>query len=105
MERARALYDGLRAAGVRIFWLNGPRDRDARDRLAETTAPVILSTIHSAKGLEFPYVVLCGIWREGEDPEVNRKLAYVSMTRATDYLAVVTREGHPLVADLQTAIV
>ena len=30
---------------------------------------------------------------EGEDPEVNRKLAYVGMTRATDYLAVVTREG------------
>jgi superfamily I DNA/RNA helicase len=49
MERARALYDGLRAAGVRVFWLNDPHDRDARERLAETAAPVILSTIHSAK--------------------------------------------------------
>jgi superfamily I DNA/RNA helicase len=94
----------LRAAGVSVFWLNDPQNRDARDRLAGTTAPVILSTIHSAKGLEFPHVVLCGIWREGEDPEVNRKLAYVGMTRATDSLAVVTREGHPLVADLQRTI-
>ena len=37
-------------------------------------------------------------------PEVNRKLVYVGMTRATNYLAVVTREGQPLVADLQMAI-
>ena len=59
----------------------------------------------SPRSEEFPHVVLCGIWREGEDPEVNRKLAYVGMTRATDYLAVVTREGQPLVADLQMAIV
>ena len=105
MERARVLYDGLRAAGVRVFWLNDPHDRDARERLAGTSAPVILSTIHSAKGLEFPHVGLCGMWREGEDPEVNRKLVYVGMTRATNYLAVVTREGQPLVADLQMAIV
>ena len=59
---------------------------------------VILETIHSAQGLEFPHVVLCGIWREGEDLEVNRKLVSVGMVRATDYLAVVTREGQPLVA-------
>jgi superfamily I DNA/RNA helicase len=63
----------------------------------------ILSTVHSAKGIEFPYVVLCGLWRDDGDAEVLRKLAYVGMTRATHHLAVVSREGHPLAEDLRRA--
>lgn len=99
-ERAKSLYEGLRRASLEVFWL---RQGDAKDRLAEATEPVILSTIHSAKGLEFPYVVLCGIWREDTDVEANRMLAYVGMTRAMHQLAVITQEDNPLVEDLRKA--
>jgi hypothetical protein len=103
IDRSRALSDQLKRAGCETFWLSDPRDRYARDRLAEVRTPVILSTVHSAKGIEFPYVVLCGLWRDDGDAEVLRKLAYVGMTRATHHLAVVSRKGHPLAEDLRRA--
>lgn len=62
-------------------------DADARS----DGAPVHLSTLHAAKGLEFDTVVLVGLEdgllplrREGaiEDLEEERRLAYVGMTRA-----------------------
>jgi hypothetical protein len=102
-DRSRALADQLRRSGCETFWLSNPQDSSARDRLAEVKAPVVLSTVHSAKGIEFPYVVLCGLWRDEEDAEILRKLAYVGMTRATHHLAVVSREGHPLAEDLRRA--
>lgn len=103
-DRAELLNEGLRRAGVRVYYLSDKNNPDAKDRLAQSDAPVVLSTIHSAKGLEFPHVVLCGVWRSDQDIDDNRKLAYVGMTRATDHLAVVTRGGHPLLEDLQRAL-
>ena len=55
-------------------------------------------TIHSAKGLEFPVVFLIG-WDNGvfpdkrslankADQEEERRLAYVAVTRAKDYLFI-----------------
>ncbi|MFP8871441.1 MAG: 3'-5' exonuclease [Myxococcota bacterium] len=104
IQRAQELYDRLRKAGVKIFWLSDPSDRLARDKLISTDCPVILTTIHSSKGLEFPTVAVCGLWRESEDIEVNRKLVYVAMTRATNNLSVITTDGHPLVSDLKNAL-
>lgn len=94
------LYDQLRYQGIEVFWATNPFDKTARDRLAEASAPVILSTIHSAKGLEFPRVVVCELGREDDDLETARKLAYVGMTRATNELCVVTTTSHPLAPDL-----
>ena len=62
------------------------------DGYNEDADQVVLMTIHSAKGLEFPYVFLCGM-EEGvfpgemsryshEDMEEERRLAYVGITRA-----------------------
>jgi hypothetical protein len=102
-ERAACLYNRLREAGLSVFWATDPSDRAARDRIAAASEPVILSTIHSAKGLEFPTVVLCGLWREDQDLESNRKLAYVGMTRATDRLIVIARDNSPLLEDLTAA--
>ena len=62
------------------------------DGYNEDSDQVVLMTIHSAKGLEFPYVFLCGM-EEGvfpgemskyshEDMEEERRLAYVGITRA-----------------------
>ncbi len=89
--------------GLDVFWLTDPKDRDAKDRLASSSAHVVLSTVHSAKGLEFPRVVLCGLWRDDEPEGVNRKMAYVGMTRAQNYLAVVHEEDGPLADDLREA--
>lgn len=61
---------------------------------------VLLMTLHSAKGLEFPNVYLAGmedglfpgqaaIWtNETEDMEEERRLAYVGITRAMDDLTL-----------------
>jgi ATP-dependent DNA helicase UvrD/PcrA len=71
-------------------------DTDQYDQGAQVT----LMTLHSAKGLEFPLVFLCGLEEglfphsrtllEPDDIEEERRLCYVGMTRAMDAL-VLTR--------------
>ena len=63
---------------------------------------VRLMTVHTAKGLEFPVVFLCGM-NEGIFPsrktrtkrgmEEERRLAFVAMTRAEDLLYLTEAEG------------
>ncbi len=69
------------------------------DNLDESTDNIVLMTLHSAKGLEFPFVYLCGM-EEGifpgymsihaehpeEEIEEERRLCYVGITRAMKYL-------------------
>ena len=61
-------------------------------------AQITLMTLHSAKGLEFPLIFLCGM-EEGlfphsrtlqnpDDIEEERRLCYVGMTRAMDQLVL-----------------
>ena len=74
-------------------------DTDAYDDRAQVT----LMTLHSAKGLEFPLVFLCGLEEglfphsrtllEPDDIEEERRLCYVGMTRAMDTL-VLTRAAY-----------
>lgn len=70
------------------------------DRMNETEDKVILMTIHSAKGLEFPVVFLIGM-EEGifpsfnsiqsqEEIEEERRLAYVGITRAKEKLIITS---------------
>lgn len=59
--------------------------------------------MHSAKGLEFPAVILCGTPRSAMDDEELRSVLYVGMTRATERLEVVVDRRHPLLDDLQRA--
>lgn len=55
---------------------------------------VLLSTIHQAKGLEWPLVIATGL-EDGQfpanrsDPEEERRLAYVAFTRAKEQLHLV----------------
>lgn len=63
---------------------------------------VKLMTIHTSKGMEFPYVFICGL-NEGVFPsrristpdemDEERRLAYVAMTRAMDRLYLSDSEG------------
>lgn len=65
------------------------------DTLDESTDIVVLMTLHAAKGLEFPYVYLCGMEdglfpsyasinaeKPEEEIEEERRLCYVGITRA-----------------------
>lgn len=64
-----------------------------------TSDAVTLMTLHGAKGLEFPAVILCGVKKgvipleNGKQPvdlEEERRLFYVGMTRAKEELVLVT---------------
>ncbi len=102
-HKASALREALGNAGIPVFWLGDTRDKTAKSRFAHAVEPVILSSIHSSKGLEFPDVIMCGVHRENDSADVNRKLAYVGMTRATTRLAVISRIGNALLEDLEEA--
>lgn len=84
------------------------------DNLEESTDVVVLMTLHSAKGLEFPYVYLCGM-EEGifpgymtlnadnpeEEMEEERRLCYVGITRAMKRLSVSAARQRMLRGDIQ----
>jgi DNA helicase-2/ATP-dependent DNA helicase PcrA len=67
-------------------------DADKKDEKEEDKNRVVLMTIHSAKGLEFPYVYIVGLEEnlfpsqmsltERADLEEERRLFYVALTRA-----------------------
>ena len=70
------------------------------DTVDEDTNVVLLMTLHSAKGLEFPYVFLCGMEEnlfpsamalysnDPSDVEEERRLCYVGITRAMEELTI-----------------
>ncbi len=78
-----------------------------------TADAVTLMTLHGSKGLEFPVTVLYGV-RDGTipfesekhpaDPQEERRLFYVGMTRAREELILTTSgEPSPFLADLPEA--
>lgn len=72
------------------------------DTVSEDAEQVLLMTLHSAKGLEFPYVYMCGMEENifpgtmavfGDDPtelEEERRLCYVGITRAKEKLTMTS---------------
>ena len=73
---------------------------EVHDEMKEDQAGITLMTIHTAKGLEWPVVIVAGC-NEGiipskqaigaEDLESERRLMYVAMTRAKDQLILTVR--------------
>lgn len=84
------------------------------DNLNENADSVVLMTLHSAKGLEFPYVYLCGM-EEGvfpgymsiyadnpnEEIEEERRLCYVGITRAMKRLSLTAAKQRMLRGETQ----
>ena len=76
------------------------------DKLGEDQDGVVMMTIHSAKGLEFPMVFLVGVEEgifpgmraigEPEEMEEERRLAYVAITRAMKKLYVTCAQQRML---------
>ena len=83
------------------------------DTLEEDSDAVVLMTLHSAKGLEFPYVYLCGmedglfpgyLTINGDDPEEmeeERRLCYVGITRAMERLCLTCAKQRMVRGDIQ----
>ena len=70
------------------------------DRYDESADAVVLMTVHSAKGLEFPIVIIPGfedgifpsmqtVVGTSEDMEEERRLAYVALTRAKEQIYIM----------------
>ena len=84
-------------------------DVDKEDGTRE--ARVLLMTLHSAKGLEFPYVVMAGLEeglfphsRAAEDDaelEEERRLCYVGITRARSRLVLTSAARRRVFGDYQ----
>ena len=78
------------------------QDTDKLEDEEEGEGSVVLMTIHSAKGLEFPVVFMVGMENgifpsmgdlEKEDQmEESRRLCYVAITRAKEYLYMTSAE-------------
>jgi ATP-dependent DNA helicase RecQ len=65
---------------------------------------LLLTTVHSAKGLEFDHVFVLAGWprAQGDEAEEERRLFYVALSRARETLHLLTRQGvrHPHAATL-----
>lgn len=88
-----SLLEAVEARGVMARWV--ARDATSKRYFDITTDSVCISTIHSAKGLDFSHVFLLGMDRLQPENLRQRRLAYVGMTRAREHLtlAVCGREG------------
>jgi len=99
---ARNITEALRSEGVSSFWVTDPDQKDNKDRAGSADEPVIVSTIQSAKGLEYSKVIVTGLGVR-DDETTSRKLLYVGFTRAVDELHVVARSDSPFADDLRQA--
>lgn len=75
--------------------MRSKRNQDKKEQGDAEDADIVLSTIHSAKGLEFPHVIL--LQKDESAPsEENKRMYYVGMTRAKEseyILAYGTRKA------------
>lgn len=98
-----ALNAVLISRRVPVYWVTDPAQPANRDHIGEDPTKVVLSTIHSAKGLEFSHVMMCGYLddRPPKQRVLNRRLIYVGMTRATQELLLTASGRHDYIADLE----
>ncbi len=69
-----------------------------------TAQGINIATMHGAKGLEFPAVLLVGHPRLEANMEEARRLYYVGMTRARDRLFLCCAGRHPFVEEVESAV-
>jgi DNA helicase-2/ATP-dependent DNA helicase PcrA len=101
---ARAWADKRSPRSTIADYLSWLATYEVQDEMAgmEEQAPITLCTIHAAKGLEWPVVVVAGmnetilpskqsVAAGPEEIEAERRLAYVAATRARDALVLAVR--------------
>jgi DNA helicase-2/ATP-dependent DNA helicase PcrA len=105
-------YDALEAGLSLATFLEEVALISDLDKVADGDNAVTLMTLHSAKGLEFPVVFLCGL-EEGIFPhsrslfdpmelEEERRLMYVGLTRAMNFLVLLYAKQRMLYGEFKT---
>ena len=88
-ERSRETLGEDTSLSAYLKWV---KYRDMQEKLFEQKDAVKLMTIHAAKGLEFNTVIVAGLTQgifpshKSDDPEEERRLFYVAITRAKEKL-------------------
>ena len=104
-------YDHLKGEeGLSVFLEDVSLITDV-DQYDEASDAVTLMTLHAAKGLEFPVVMIIGLEEgifphsrsllEQEEMEEERRLAYVGMTRAKERLFLMHASSRVLYGNVQ----
>ena len=78
---------------ISVHWLKNAKEKKL---LSNSDSRVKLMTMHSSKGLEFPFMILSGAGDmpvRGCDTETEARLLYVAMTRSTDKLLVTAHKN------------
>jgi superfamily I DNA/RNA helicase len=85
-----------------VIWLTS-KNEDARHRIAEPGVKIL--TMHGSKGLQFKAVILLFMDEcPGQFPEdEERRLFFVGLTRAEDYLAISSTGKSKFVAEIEAA--
>lgn len=95
-------WEQSHAGGIKEY-LNWLALIEVQDELKDEPKGITLMTIHAAKGLEWPVVILAGCNEgilpsrkaiENLEEEDERRLMYVAMTRARDQLIITVRPEH-----------
>lgn len=95
----------LHRHGVPAYDLSA--NREAKEALDLSDQTVKLTTVHSSKGLEFPYVLiphLCSFAEVGDRAIEDARLLYVAMTRSTGQLVLTAQRRTPLIDRMQTLV-
>lgn len=98
------LTNDLAHAGIPYEWIT--EDNEAKSTFKWAQNSVKISTVHSAKGLDAPFVIILGA-EEFFDNEADAdevKLMYVALTRAREYVLVLHTGSNPTVEKLYGAM-
>jgi hypothetical protein len=101
----KSLIPRLKAAcNAPVVWISDPKGTKRSD-----FSPAIrVQTIHHAKGLQYRAVIF--MWADqlpfaqSQDAERDRKLFYVALTRATEFLAIIHSGHSPLLNESYAAL-
>jgi hypothetical protein len=98
----QAILNALEEAGIEYEWIT--RNQESKRRFELASAKVKVSTIHSAKGLDFAAVAVVGLSllpSSIEQTEVERKLVYVGLTRARNQLLITYCKNSQFILELK----
>lgn len=100
-----AILNSLTEAGVAYEWIT--KDQQSKREFQLSSPKVKVSTIHSAKGLDFAAVAMVGIaLLPASDQEIDqdRKLIYVGLTRARKYLLITYCKETQFILELKACL-
>ena len=103
--QTKNIAEYLERMKIPVYWL--VKDNESKKNYQITANSVVVTTIHSAKGLEFEKVYFAGLesfpMRELNERE-NASMIYVGMTRAKHSLSMLAAKETEIVAKLRENI-